>query len=144
MTSRRASAAVVGTLFVLAASSQAGALGLKVVAHPSVPVSSISRQAISEAFLKKSDKWPDGTAMVPVEQAHDSAIRESFCRLIHERSVSMIDAFWQKQVFSGRATPPITKGSDADVIAYVRSVPGAVGYVSSGAETSGLKELKVE
>ncbi len=144
MTSRRALTAVVGTLFVLNPSLHAAGVALKVVAHPSVPVSSISRQAISEAFLKKTEKWPDGTAVVPVEQAHDSAIREAFCRYIHERSLSMIDAFWQKQVFSGRATPPVTKSGDAEVVAYVRSVPGAIGYVSSGAETGGLKEIKVE
>jgi hypothetical protein len=38
----------------------------------------------------------------------------------------------------------LTKASDADVVAYVRSIAGAIGYVSAGADTSGLKEIRLE
>ncbi len=71
-------------------------------------------------------------------------MRQSFTREIHEKSVENLDAFWQRQVFSGRATPPPAKASDAEVIAYVRSAPGAIGYVSAGASTTGVKEIRLE
>ena len=119
-------------------------VGPKLVAHPSVPVSSLSRAAAPKAFRKKTDKWPDDTAIVPVDQARGSSTRESFCRKVHDRSTSMIDAFWQKQVYSGRGTPPLTKGSDREVIDFVRTVPGAIGYVSAGAGTSGVKVIRLE
>jgi ABC-type phosphate transport system substrate-binding protein len=138
------STVVVAAGVIVALVQQAEAAGFKVVAHPSVPVASLSRTAVSAAFLKKTEKWPDGTAIVPVDQAHDSPLRQTFSQAIHERSVAMIDAFWQKQVFSGRATPPLTKAGDAEVVAYVRSNPGAIGYVSAGADSSGLKEIRLE
>jgi ABC-type phosphate transport system substrate-binding protein len=119
------------------------AASFKLVAHPSVPVASLSRSAASSAFLKRTENWPDGTPLVPVDQAHDSVVREAFSHDIHNRSVSMIDAFWQKQVFSGRATPPVTRTSDAEVVAFVRSVPGAIGYVTAGTDISGLKEIRL-
>ncbi len=120
------------------------AADFKVVANPSVPVTSLTRATLSSAFLKKTDKWPDGTPVVPVDQSHDSTVRQSFCREVHDKSLAMVDAFWQKQVFSGRATPPLAKANDTDVIAYVRSVPGAIGYVSTSAEAAGLKQIRVE
>lgn len=127
-----------------ALTASATASGFKIVANPSVPVASLSRAAASSAFLKKTEKWADGTPVVPVDLAPDSRLRQAFCREVHDKSPAMIDAYWQKQVFSGRTTPPLSKATDADVIAYVKSVPGAIGYVSSTAETSGLKEVRLE
>ncbi len=122
----------------------ATASDFKLVAHPSVPVASLSRSELSAVFLKKTNKWLDGTPIVPVEPEHDSSLRLSFCRAVHDKTVAMIDSFWQKQVFSGRSSPPLSKASDAEVIAYVRGTRGAIGYVSVGADASGLKEVRVE
>jgi hypothetical protein len=130
------------SLLALAAAASAG--DYKVIAHPSVPVSSLSRATVSSYFLKKIERWPDGTPVAPVDQAPGSSVRQSFSREIHEKSSENLDAFWQRQVFSGRAAPPPAKAGDAEVIAYVRSSPGAIGYVSSGASTTGVKEIRVE
>lgn len=122
----------------------ATASDFKLVAHPSVPITSLSRADLSAVFLKKTNKWPDGTPIVPVEPDHDSSLRLTFCRTVHDKTVAMIDSYWQKQVFSGRSSPPLTKTSDAEVIAYVRGARGAIGYVSAGADAAGLKEIRVE
>ena len=122
----------------------ATASDFKLVAHPSVPVTSQSRADLSALFLKKTNKWPDGTPIVPVEPGHDSSLRLSFCRAVHDKTVAMVDSYWQKQVFSGRSSPPLSKTSDAEVVAYVRGTRGAIGYVSVGADASGLKEIRVE
>lgn len=60
-----------------------------------------------------------------------AAIRESFSRVIHGRSANQIAAYWQQQIFSGRNIPPEQRSSDDEVIAYVSSTPGAIGYVST-------------
>jgi len=46
-------------------------------------------------------------------------------------------------IFSGKGIPPPEKPYDADVVAFVRETPGAVGYVSSGADTSSVKVVAV-
>ena len=55
-----------------------------------------------------------------------------------------IAAYWNALIFSGRELPPLEKATDADVIAYVRATPGAIGYVSAGADIAGVKLLAVE
>ncbi len=57
--------------------------------------------------------------------------------------VREVDAYWQGLVFSGKASPPPTVGSDQEVVSFVRSTPGAVGYVSAGADTGGVKVLTI-
>ena len=53
-------------------------------------------------------------------------------------------AYWQTLVFSGRDVPPVVRHSDEEVLSFVRTQPGAVGYVSAGASTEGVRVLTLE
>ena len=59
------------------------------------------------------------------------------------RSAKQIESFWQQQIFSGKDVPPEQKASDAEVIAWVKANPGAIGYVSAGSAVSGVTVVKV-
>lgn len=50
---------------------------------------------------------------------------------------------WAKIVFAGKGTPPKTLKSDTEVISWVASTPGAVGYVNSAAADDSVKVLMV-
>jgi ABC-type phosphate transport system substrate-binding protein len=115
----------------------------KVIINSSNGIDSASKSDISKWFLKKKTKWDDGQKIVPVDLSADSSVRESFTREIHGKSVSGIKNYWQKQIFSGKGTPPVEKGSDAEVLDFVKSNPGAIGYVSSDADVSGVKVITV-
>ncbi len=81
---------------------------------------------------------------MPVDQSRESPLRQAFCRDVLEKSQAMLDSYWQKQVFSGRSSPPPTRKGDGEVISYLRGTAGAIGYVSAGADTTGLKEIRIE
>ena len=53
------------------------------------------------------------------------------------KSVSAVKSYWQQQIFSGRGVPPTERSTDSEVLAYVRSNPNAIGYVSSAAALGG-------
>ncbi len=127
-------------IFGLAAAPQ----GYKVVANAKVPADRLTRAEISQLFLKKTTKWRDGSAVVPVDQPLSSEVRDSFSREVHGKGAAAVDAYWQKQIFSGRDLPPVTKANDAEVLAYVRANSGAIGYVSPGVETTGVKTIEVQ
>ncbi len=115
--------------------------GYKLIVHPSVSADGVSAADISKIFLKKADRWPNGTAAAPVDQKPSSATRAAFSKGVHGKGVGQVDAYWQKQIFSGRRLPPVTKASDTEVLAFVKANPGAVGYVSRGAPTEGVKVI---
>ncbi len=135
--------AILSTLLVLAA-APAAALepAFVVVAHPGVPVAEVSRLELSRYFLKKSTQWPDGTPVRPVEPL-DPRLRERFAQQVHQRSAAAIAAYWNALIFSGRDLPPLEKSDDADVVAYVRATPGAIGYVQAGTDTTGVKTVGI-
>ena len=135
--------ATLGVLLCVAASSARGQEAYKVVVHPDTAAVSLSRKQLSEIFLKRMTQWPDGTRALPVDQPEDAAVREIFSREVHGRKAAAIKSHWLQIVFSGRGVPPPEKEDDQEVLAYVRSKRGAVGYVSAGARTDEVKVLRV-
>lgn len=117
--------------------------GLRVIAHRSNPVSSLSREELSRIFLKKVTRWENGQLVLPVELPENSAVRERFSRAVHRRSVAAVEAYWQQRIFSGREVPPPERTADADVVEYVKANPNAIGYVSADAPVDEVKVLRI-
>ena len=85
----------------------AEAADFKVVVNASNPISSITAKELSGLFLKKDDTWPDGQTVTAVDLKSDSPIREGFTKAIHGKKVSAIKSYWQRQIFQGKAVPPM-------------------------------------
>ena len=98
-------------------------------------------------FLKKVKRWSDTdkTPVEPVDQAQDSSVREAFTQAIHiNKDLFAIKSYWQRMIFSGRMAPPPELRTDDEVLAFVRSRRGAIGYVRRGIELGeGVKALKI-
>ena len=130
-------------LIAVATTPLAAQQGYVVIVNDANSVSSVSATELSRMFMKKLNRWQSGLDVVPVDLPESAAAREAFSAAVHGKAVSAVHAFWQQQIFSGRAVPPAEKASDEQVIAFVRSTPGAVGYVSAGASLSGVKRVQV-
>ena len=130
-------------LIAVATTPLAAQQGYVVIVNEANRVATVSAAELSRMFMKKMNRWESGLDVVPVDLPESAAAREAFSAQVHGKAVSAVHAFWQQQIFSGRAVPPAEKASDEQVIAFVRSTPGAVGYVSAGASLSGVKRVQV-
>jgi len=134
------------SLLLLLAAPVMGAdqpIGYRIIVHPDNPVRHLSVTELSDLFLKKEPSWPDGEKVEPVELVHESPVRGAFSEEVHGRSVSSIESYWQQMIFSGKAIPPPEEASDADVLAFVGSHRGAIGYVSLVAPVDRVKVVSV-
>lgn len=122
----------------------AEAQNYKVIVNQSNSQSTITKKEASSFFLKKKSKWASGEKVKAVDQTPKSTTRSSFSSEVLGKSIGQIRAFWQQSVFSGGATPPQEMKSDAEVIQYVKANKGAIGYVSAGANTAGVKVITVQ
>ena len=116
----------------------------KVIVNSAVHVDALSKKEVSDLFMKRTPKWSSGTPVVPVDQSDRAAVRDEFSKTIHGKPTAAVKSYWQQQIFSGRDVPPVEKASDSEVVALVRSNPGAIGYVDAAADTSGVKVLTVQ
>jgi ABC-type phosphate transport system substrate-binding protein len=128
------------TLALLLTSGAGPRGGYLVIVNPDNPRTSVDRQFLEDAFLKKVTHWPEDGEIQPVDLAPTLPTRRQFSEDVLERSVEEVRTYWDQRIFSGRDVPPPQLDDDQQVVAYVASHPGAVGYVSSGTD---LKQTKV-
>ena len=125
-------------LALLVPSHRASAQGYVVVVNEAGPAS-LTKDDLSRIFLKKNK------TLMPVDQDKDAKVRSTFSKAILGRPLSAIISYWQQQIFSGGDSPPVEKTSDAEVLAFVRNNPKAIGYVAAGTDLgSGVRAITVQ
>ena len=140
---RRPFLAFVAVAVLLLGIASAHADGWKVIVHPSNPATSISKGKLSKLFLKTTTSWDNGNKAMPVDQKVTSSVRAAMSKAVHGRTARVIKNWWNQQIFAGKGVPPPELASDAKVIAYVLSNPGAIGYVDGAAVTGDAKVISV-
>jgi ABC-type phosphate transport system substrate-binding protein len=116
----------------------------KIIVHPNNPVRSMSQDFLAQAFFKQTMRWDTGQTIEPVDLPLSAPARQAFSTHVLKRSVPAVRAYWLQRIFSGRQVPPLELDSDAAVVRFVAGAPGAVGYVSSAADTGNAKVVPVQ
>jgi ABC-type phosphate transport system substrate-binding protein len=126
--------------WVIAGLAQADSFTL--VAHPSVEGSEITRALLAEIYRKDVVRWGNQQRILPVDQSSIAAVREAFTREVLGQSLGEVQEFWNQRLSTNRQMPPVTRGSDEEVLTYVAEHRGAIGYVAAGVELpDGIKIL---
>lgn len=113
------------------------------VVHRGNPTASLGRADVSRMFLKEIARWPNGQPVEPVDQTVASPVRAAFSQAVHRRSPQSVASYWRQLVFSGRGLPPPEQRGDADVVRFVASHVGGIGYVSPSTALTNVKALQV-
>lgn len=119
-----------------------------VIVNASRSVDSLDRAFLTNVFLKRVTHWPEDGIIQPVDLRQDSPARQHFSKEVLSRSVEGVKSYWQQRIFSGRDVPPPELSSEEEVVKYVLSNPGSIGYISESALTGnagarGVKTIMV-
>ena len=113
----------------------------RVVVNAANPIARLTRDQVSRIFLRKVTLWDNRQAVLPVDQVAESAVRRSFTKQVHRRTIAAVRTWWQQETFAGRAVAPPERSSDREVLAYIRQYPNAIGYVHADVNLGG--DIKV-
>jgi ABC-type phosphate transport system substrate-binding protein len=134
-----------GIFALTAAPAPTPAQDFAVIVNVANPISTLSKDEVAKLFLKKTVSWKSGQSASPVELPPTAKVRESFARVVLNKSVAQVRTYWQQQIFSGRDVPPPEKMTEDEVIAFVRANPNAIGYVSRTTNVGrGVKVVALE
>ncbi len=114
------------------------------VVSPRNPATTISKREVSNIFLGKTNRFPDGTPAVAIDQREGSAQREEFYRGVSNMQPAEIKAHWSKMIFTGRGQPPMMVDGDEQVKKALASRPDSIGYIDRAAVDDRVKVLAVE
>lgn len=129
------------SLILFAAASHARAQ-VTVIANNSVVASSISQTDLHDIFTGSASSIKGGGQVSPALLKSGPA-HEAFLNKYVGKSDAAFRAAWRRLLFSGQSTMPKILDSDAEMVGYVASTPGAIGYIGSGSPHPGVKTLAV-
>jgi hypothetical protein len=96
---------------------------LLVITHPAIR---LSPEDVRDVFLGEK-QIAGGVKLHPVDNA---AAQPTFLVQVMKLDPAKYSASWTKKAFRQGLNPPPVKANDAEVIEYVKRVPGAVSYVT--------------
>jgi ABC-type phosphate transport system substrate-binding protein len=66
-----------------------------------------------------------------IKPQDNSAAKEEFLKKVLQLDATKYESMWTKKSFRDGINPPTVRASDAEVIAFVKSTPGAIGYIAT-------------
>lgn len=102
-----------------------------VVANPSVPDYSLSRDALRAIFAMRYTVWSDGSPIDVYVLPDNQEPHRKFCKMVLSIYPHNLRRVWDRLVFSGTGNSPNVVESQAEMRAAIASTPGAIGYLYS-------------
>ncbi|MBI3149137.1 MAG: hypothetical protein HYZ17_11560 [Betaproteobacteria bacterium] len=107
----------------------AGAGEVVVVANAASGVGRLSREQVVNIFLGRFRQFPSGLPAEPIDQPDGSPLKARFYRLLVDKDMAEINAYWARLVFSGRTLPPLKTENSGEVLHLLASRKGGIAYV---------------
>lgn len=117
---------------------QAYAGGIVVIGNSNVPKTDAA--TIQKIYTGKSISV-SGINVTPVGLKSDMDARNRFLQAYLNQDEEKYTAYWTVRRYIGKGAPPVELGSSAEVIGYVQSTPGAVGYIDEADLKQGMNVI---
>ncbi len=114
-----------------------------VITNKDVPEKDLSKDDIKNIFLGKKVQWKDNSKIHFVI-SKDPDLHKSFLKAYVKRSTKQFKAYWRKMVFTGEGRKPKSFESTEELLKYVSSTPGAVGYIDKNTTAVNVNTLTVK
>jgi ABC-type phosphate transport system substrate-binding protein len=89
-------------------------------------------------FLLQRKTLIEGSSVEPVI-GRNGVTTDAFIKRSLNRDIEEVRTYYQGLVFTGKGAMPKQLNSDAEMVAYVASTKGAIGYVGGSTNTVGVK-----
>jgi ABC-type phosphate transport system substrate-binding protein len=104
-------------------------------------ITSLSNSQVTDIFLGKVNRFPNGTLAVPIDQAEGSQARDEFYATFASKSPAQVKSLWAKIIFTGRGQPPKAVPNSIEVRKLLAANTQAIGYIERSAVDSSVKVL---
>ena len=121
-----------------AASDPSLSAGVVVIGHPGVK--RLDTSTLAKIYTGKVIEV-DGIAVTAVNANSGSAVRGRFLQSFLNQDEDKYTAYWTVRRYIGKGASPRELGKSSDVINFVNSTPGAIGYIDEADVQPGMNIL---
>ena len=125
-------------LLIACVISQASAENVLIIGNSDMP--KLDRVTVEKLFTGRIIEV-NGRPAMAVNAAPDSATRQQFLMTFLAQDEDKYRAYWTVRRFIGKGTPPKELATSREIIAFVKSQPGGIGYINASERTPELNVL---
>lgn len=118
---------------------------LAVIVSKDSNIKTISKKNISNIFLAKTKKLPNGQKAITVE-LNENKYKEQFYKQIAGKSLKRLKKYWAALIFTGKGQPPKKMKNAFEIIEFVKTHTNAIAYIPTvdalSADIQIIMELK--
>jgi len=104
---------------------------IAVIANLESNIVKLTQRQITDIYMGRQQYLKNGQKLIPLDQSENSAIRAEFYHLLTGKPISMINAYWARLLFTGRALPPMLVEDNQAMLEAVKNNANAIGYLES-------------
>jgi ABC-type phosphate transport system substrate-binding protein len=109
------------------------------VVASSSAITMLSKAQVTDIFLGKVSRFPNGTQAAPIDQEEGSPARDEFYATYAGKSPAQVKSYWARIIFTGRGQPPKAVLNSVEVRKLVAANPEAISYIERSALDSSVK-----
>jgi ABC-type phosphate transport system substrate-binding protein len=114
---------------------------LLIIANPSVGLTApLTLNQIAAIYLLRTNTWPDGSRIVPVNREAGNETRAKFTSGVLRQDNASLATYWNELHYMGKL-PPVVQESEKAMLAFIQKVPGSIGYISTSTAPTNVKVL---
>jgi hypothetical protein len=102
---------------------------LVVVVNARSGVAVMTRNEITNIFFGRYRQFFNGVEAQPVDLVDTHPDRARFYKALVGKELSDVNAYWSRQVFSGRMQPPGKVATPDEVLKWVSTHQGGIGFI---------------
>ena len=123
--------------------SQSISAAVSIIAHPDLPQNKVSSSMIRKIYLGKTSKWEDGSSIFPTI-LNGGKNHKLFLKKYTRKSPLQFNTFWKRSIFTGKGQPFKKCTSDSEVVEFIATHPGSIGYIDSESSHEGTEVLNIK
>jgi ABC-type phosphate transport system substrate-binding protein len=106
-----------------------------VIVNAENPSATLTASQVKLAYLRKINKrWKElNKNIVPVDRKSDTDTRKKFLKDVLQMSADEVSRYFTEREYQNAEAPPVKLASDDEVVSFVESNIGAIGYVLKSA-----------
>lgn len=114
-----------------------------VIVNAANPVGALTQKEVLDIYMGRKRAFPSGEYVLSFDQARDGPVREQFYKALTGMSLSQVNGYWSRLMFTGQLLPPQPLPDDSAVLDVVRRNPGAIGYVEAPPDDEAVNVILV-
>jgi hypothetical protein len=119
------------TLMLCIRSAHAALKDVDIIVNEKNPNTSIKASELTDYFMKKARKWPNGDSVRFFDFRDENEIRSVFLKKFVKKTSREIELYWiGEKIYTGNIAP-IQITNDSMMTAMVSRFPGGIGYINT-------------